>query len=43
MNFILIMSIMQLVIGIALFTVGLVSKNSSGHENKKRFFNKMKN
>ncbi|WP_018592833.1 DUF3185 family protein [Terrisporobacter glycolicus] len=43
MNFILIMSIMQLVIGIALFTVGIVARNSSGHENKKRFFNKMKN
>lgn len=34
---------MQLVIGIALFTVGIVARNSSGHENKKRFFNKMKN
>jgi len=43
MNFILIMSVMQLVIGIALFTVGIVARNSSGHENKKRFFNKMKN
>ncbi|MCC3869742.1 hypothetical protein [Terrisporobacter mayombei] len=43
MDFILIMSIMQLVIGIALFTVGLVARNSSGHENKKRFFNKIKN
>ena len=43
MDFVLIMSIMQLVIGIALFTVGIVARNSSGNENKKRFFNKMKN
>lgn len=43
MDFILIMSTIQLVIGIMLFTVGLVAKKSSGHENKKKFFNKMKN
>ena len=43
MDFILIMSIMQLVIGIILFTMGIIARNSSGHENKKRFFNKMKN
>lgn len=43
MDIFFMLSIIQLVMGLGLFVIGTTSKLASGHENKRIFFNKMKN